>query len=127
MRLTLADIEAESVDESEPFEFEIDDGTVVTMPGPSDVGMDVLIAGADFGAQFKLLVGDETFERLRALRTPNGHQRISMRVINRIMERYGEHYGLGTPGEGDASPISSNRTARRSKQISGSRRPAKAS
>jgi len=106
------DLRALAHDETHtPFRFIAEDGNEFTLPDPGDI--DVGVVSALDGAQpvdiFRHLLGDD-WEAFAASGTP-------MRKLNVLLEAWGKHYGIDL-GESEASPPSSNRTARRSRPTS---------
>lgn len=119
MRLTLEDLEAER-GEFEPFELDLGDDVIVSLPHPEDLPFDTLISfdTASPVRVLRMVMGDDAFDHLATLERGDGTKRVTLGVARVILERYQAHYGLGSPGEGGASRPSSIGSARRSKQTS---------
>lgn len=118
MKLTFDDLEKEDPDE--PFVFDTGDGDPFVFVAPDDIPAETLM---DIGnrsivsnqAALQVLLGDD-FERFYQTVVVRHHATIG--TLNALVTRYNEHFGIGAPGEGSASPASSNRAARRSKRTS---------
>jgi hypothetical protein len=112
VRVTLDELEAER-GEVEPFELDLGD-QVITLPHPRDMPFDSLI---NFNAEapaavLRTLMGDKNFDVFA------GNRRVTLGVLESILQRYYAHYGLGTPGEEPASLRSVSGSAGPSKRTS---------
>lgn len=114
MKLTLDQLEAEDQDDLGPFELDLGDGLVISLPHPMDIPFNDLIGFDPNNAAVVLstLMGAEAFEQFAA------NPRITARRLEQIMRKYDAHYGLGMLGEDDASPKRLNATVRPSKSTS---------
>lgn len=112
MRLTLEQLEAER-GEVEPFEVDLGD-EVITLQHPKDLPFESLINfdGAQPDQVLRVLMGADTFEALA------DNPRVTLGVLESILTGYYAHYGLGGPGEGDASLRSVRSSAKPSRRTS---------
>lgn len=115
MRLTIKDIEAARGD-YEPFEIELEDGSLLTLPHPKQMKSAALINsnGASTPEDFALHMLAASNEFSQFIEREDG----TLEDIDFVMEAYTAHFDLGTPGEGSASRPSSNGSARQSKPTS---------
>lgn len=102
--------------EGEPFLFRLG-VEEFELPAQMDQRVALLFAAADEApsraeAAFRMLLGEPQWERLLAV-----PEVLTLDMLQALMAAYGEHVGLSV-GESQASPPSSNRAARRSKQPS---------
>jgi hypothetical protein len=111
---TAAPFDLRALDDPEgppPFRFIAEDGNTFTLPGPGDlnVAMVLEIGEAPPAKVFRMLLGPQ-WDAFADSNTP-------MRKIERLLQAWGEHYGLDL-GESSASPDSSATTAAPSRPIS---------
>lgn len=126
MRLTLADLETE-IGEYEPFEIDLGDDVIVSLPHPEKLPADTLLKDVgpmNAGDVLRTMMGADNFATLTEICREDGNKRVTIGHLRLILEKYYAHYGLGTPGEDSASRSSSTGSARPSKSTS--RRKAKA-
>lgn len=115
MKLTLSQIEDESP-EGDPFVLDLEDGTedvIFTPPSKIPAGeflADDLLTPAGTRRLLGLILTGEDEDRVMG--------RLSLGAMQTVMSAYFDHYGMGSLGEGSASPALSNRAARRSKPTS---------
>lgn len=123
MKLDIQTLEDESKGEAgEPFTFTMKDGTEVELVHPEDVDLN-LILGFDMEKPLTvlpLLIGEERFKALL-------DQGLSLRTLKTLLTSYAAHFGIPMPGESNASPRTSNGTARQSRPTSARRKTAAAS
>lgn len=112
MRVTAADLEAE-VEYPEPFEYESKDGQMFVLKDPKSLHFTVFAGLGSRGATgtFEAILG-ENYDRFAAL------PEMDWRRMDALMTRYNKHFGLGEPGESDASSDSLTDTAGQSKPTS---------
>lgn len=102
MKLSFDDLEAEQ-GEVEPFELTLSDGSTVAFAHPDQIpARDLMNAEQSPADTVRLLVGDDSFEKLL------NDERMSLGNFRVLFTKYGQHYGLATPGEGSASQRSSS-------------------
>lgn len=112
MRVSIDELEAEQGD-VEPFELDLGEGWIIQIPHPEDVpaadllNLDMSRSPAQI---LRMLMGDDAFDAFVS------HPKAKGGVLKRVFERYTKHYGLGSPGEGVASPPSWSGSAGQSKQ-----------
>lgn len=113
MKLTLADLDAESPDDLEPFELELDDKTTVLIPHPMDVRAEVLLDydPASPESMLRAVLSDEDWETV--ITWPG----MTLRRIGVVFDAYSKHFGLSL-GKAPGSPRSSTGTAKRSRPTS---------
>jgi hypothetical protein len=106
------DLRALAQDETKvPFRFVAEDGTTLELPHPGDVDIGTVVALEEATPIeiMEQLLGDD-WPAFVASGTP-------MRKIEPLLNAWGKHAGINL-GELEASPPSSNRTARRSRPTS---------
>lgn len=115
MRLTLADIEAARGD-YEPFELDLGDDDVLTLPHPKQLPLPTLLQLGDTSspeqATAQMLSSNEAWQAFIR------REDLQIQDFEFVTQQYAKCFDLGTPGEGDASPRSSSGTARPSKSTS---------
>jgi hypothetical protein len=113
MRLSLDQLEAEQ-GEVEPFELDLGDDGVVSLPHPRDLPFEVLLTfdGSQPASILQTLMGDDAFDAFTT------NPRVTLGILEKILDAYYKHYGLGSPGESGASPRSVNGSARQSRRTS---------
>lgn len=109
-RLTIADLEIERP--AEGLELEMNDGTVFALADPKAMHMETAInlESLSIKEQAAALIADGRFNDFAS------HPEVDGYFMEALLKKYGAHYGLGSLGEGLASPPSLNRTARRSRR-----------
>lgn len=117
MRLSLEELEAEHGDDGEPFELDLGaDVGVVSLPNPKNAPFDILLV-SNPALVLREVMGDETFDTLSSLQDPvTKRKRITLGILEGILDRYYKHYGLGSPGEGSASHRSVSGSAGQSRR-----------
>lgn len=122
MKLDIAQLEAEAqadADDREPFEIETRDGVTIQLPHSDELTLEQVEQFDETKPleALRILVGDDAYQEFRTVPLP---------VLNRIIGEWLPWSGLGTVGEGDASPRSLTGSARPSKRTSraGTRRSA---
>jgi len=113
VRLTLDELEAERGD-VDPFEIDLGSDGVVSLPHPKDMPFESIIGfdGGNPTTVLRALMGDDTFDTFVA------NKRITLGMLESILTRYYQHFGLGGPGEGNGSPNTSRGSATRSRRAS---------
>jgi hypothetical protein len=106
-RLKLEDLAARGK-VKEPFEIELSDGSVVTLPDPKALPVRTLLKLVELSPdeQMATLLGPES-ERFLDDPGANAYS------LESILDAYIEHYGIPVPGKSNASRGSSRGTARR--------------
>lgn len=97
-RLTIADLEVETPDEG--LEIEMADGTVFTLQDPKALSLDVVMTIESLSPmeQTKAIIAGDRWDEFTKQPEVNGY------FFEALMAKYMAHFGLGTPGEGLASP-----------------------
>lgn len=113
MRLSLDQLEAER-GEVDPFEVDLGGGQVVTLPHPKDMPFESLVNfdQTQPAAVLRALMGDDTFKVFSA------NPRVTLGILEQVLTAYYKHFGLGGPGESDASLHSVKGSAGPSKSTS---------
>lgn len=116
MRLSLDQLESER-GEVEPFELDLGD-RVIVLPHPEDMPYETMINLEDAGPSeyLRALMGDDDFDAFVTAEDSEGKKRVTLGILEAIMEKYGKHYGLGSPGNGVGSRRSVTGSARRSRR-----------
>ena len=98
-RLTIADLEIER--STDPFEIEMEDGTVFTFKEPQAISAAALLTfdPSQPVQVIRMALGDEEAVRFLARPEADGY------FLNAVFTRYMEHFKLPVPGEADASPL----------------------
>lgn len=114
MRLTLDQLESERGEDLDPFELELDADTVVSLAHPKDLPFSAIVNfdGTNPASVLKTVMGDEAFEAF------SNNPRVTLSVLEKILEAYFEHYGLGGQGEGEGSQPTAIGSPARSKRTS---------
>lgn len=110
-RLTISELEIER--NGDPFEVELDDGTVYVFSDPKGIQANSLISLETLPAvdQLRAVLGTRA-DQFLASPEVDGY------VLEYVLDRYMKHYGLGSPPEGRGSRRSSKATASPSKRTS---------
>lgn len=111
-RLTISDLEIER--NGDPFEIELDDGTVFELLDPKAIPAQQLLVFESLppAGQLKAAIANDRGDELLQRSEVDGY------FLEALMLRYAAHFGIGSRPEGRASQRTSNATARPSKQTS---------
>lgn len=95
-RFTAARLEAQAgITRPEPFEYEGNDGRVVTFKDPKSLHYSVLrsLGKGDIEDTVKALLGDEQYEVFMSFPEVDGY------LMEALFTAYNEHHGFTNPGE----------------------------